>query len=103
MAMIKKRQMTNKLYGSNGGWATYRSVNHVGIGYAYDMPYHQIDPIVSPNEWNKMIAWCVSVFGPSGTPGAPGVWTPGDRWYANDAKFWFRDKKDCEWFLLRWQ
>jgi hypothetical protein len=101
--MIKKRQMTNKLYGANGGWAAYRSVNYVGIGYAYDMPYHQIDPIVSANEWNEMITWCVSIFGPSGTPGAPGVWTPGDRWYANDAKFWFRDKPDCEWFLLRFQ
>jgi hypothetical protein len=25
------------------------------------------------------------------------------RWYMNNSKFWFRDKKDLEWFLLRWQ
>jgi len=103
MAMIKKRQMTNKLYGANGGWAAMRSVNYDGTGSVYDMPYHQVTPIISGEEWNKMIAWCVSTYGPSGTPGAPGVWTPGDRWYVNNAKFWFREKPDCEWFLLRWQ
>ena len=32
-----------------------------------------------------------------------GVWTPNARWYANNAKFWFRQKKDLEWFILRWQ
>jgi hypothetical protein len=101
--MIKKRQMTNKLYGSNGGWAAMRSINYSGIAHVYDMPYHQIDPIISSGEWNNLIDWCVNTFGPSGTSGAPGVWTPGDRWYANNAKFFFRDKTDCEWFLLRWQ
>jgi hypothetical protein len=85
-----------------GGWAAMRSVNYDGTGTVYDMPYHQVTPIISNGEWNEMIAWCVNIFGPSGTPGAPGVWMPGDRWYANNAKFWFRDKADCEWFLLRW-
>ena len=28
---------------------------------------------------------------------------PGERWYANNSKFWFRNKQDLEWFLLRWQ
>jgi hypothetical protein len=102
MAMIKKKQMTNKLYGSNGGWAAMRSINYGGTAHVYGMPYHQIDPIISSFEWNEMIAWCVSIFGPSGTPGMPGVWTPGDRWYVNNAKFLFRDKVDCEWFMLRW-
>ena len=103
MVMIKKRQMTNKLYGANGGWAAKRSINYTGTKYVYDMPYHQIYPVISAEEWNETIAWCVNMFGPSGTPGAPGVWTPGDRWYANNAMFWFREKADCEWFLLRFQ
>jgi hypothetical protein len=38
-------------------------------------------------------------FGPTAHDG---VWTPDMRWYANNAKFWFRNKKDLEWFLLRW-
>jgi len=103
MAMIKKRQMTNKLYGGNGGWAAIHSVNYDGTGSVYGMPYHQVTPIVSSGEWNEMIAWCVSTYGPSGTENKPGVWTPNERWYANNAKFFFKDKKDCEWFLLRWQ
>lgn len=30
-----------------------------------------------------------------------GVWTPDQRWYANNAKFWFRNPKDRDWFVLR--
>ena len=29
--MLKKRQMTNKLYGANGGWAAIRSFQVVGV------------------------------------------------------------------------
>jgi len=43
--------------------------------------------------------WCVTTFGP--TP-VDGVWTPGGRWYANNAKFWFRDKEDMLVFVMRW-
>ena len=94
--------MTNRLYGSNGGWAAIRSINYNGTGTVYGKRYHQISPTVSSGEWNLMIAWCVETYGPSGTDENPGVWTPLERWYVNNAKFWFRDKKDCEWFMLRW-
>jgi len=94
--------MTNKLYGSNGGWAAMRSVTYDGGGNAYGLPYHQVTPIVSADEWNEMITWCVSTFGSSGTKDLPGVWSTNERWYANNAKFWFKEKADCEWFLLRW-
>lgn len=50
-------------------------------------------------EWNEMVEWCVNSYGPSPSDG---VWTPGARWYANNAKFWFREHKDLEWFVLRW-
>lgn len=50
--------------------------------------------------WQKMLEWCVGTYGP--TP-EDGVWTPSGRWYANNAKFWFREKKDLEWFMLKWQ
>jgi hypothetical protein len=52
-----------------------------------------------PN-WQNMLEWCVETYGP--TP-EDGVWTPSGRWYANNAKFWFREKKDLEWFMLKWQ
>jgi hypothetical protein len=57
---------------------------------------------VHPNNgwhWNEMMDWTVKTFGPSA---ADGVWTPDMRWYANNAKFWFRDEKDLNWFVLRW-
>ncbi len=46
-----------------------------------------------------MIEWCVEVFGPSAKMG---VWQPGSRWYANNAKFWFREEEDAIMFILRW-
>lgn len=95
--------MTNKLHRANGGWAAMRSVNYDGTGTAFGLLYHQITPTTSVIEWNEMVAWCVDTYGPSGTTDMPGAWTPYERWYANNAKFWFKDKKDCEWFLLRWQ
>lgn len=101
--MIKKKQMTNKLYGANGGWAAIREIKYDGIGHVYASPYHQVTPIVSAGEWNTMIEWCVNTYGPSGTEESPGVWSMDERWYANNAKFLFKDKKDLEWFMLRFQ
>ena len=50
--------------------------------------------------WNDMVEWCVNTYGPSPTDG---IWTPGARWYVNNSKFWFREQKDLEWFVLKWQ
>lgn len=50
-------------------------------------------------EWKELEDWCGQTFGP--TP-EDGIWTPGARWYINNSKFYFRDEKDMEWFLLRW-
>lgn len=50
-------------------------------------------------EWNDMMEWAVNTFGPTAHDG---VWTPGMRWYANNAKFWFRNEKDLTMFILRW-
>ena len=49
--------------------------------------------------WSKMVEWCVSTYGPTPTDG---VWTPNAKWYVNNSKFWFRNKKDLEWFVMRW-
>lgn len=57
---------------------------------------------VHPNNgwhWNEMMEWTVKTFGPTAHDG---VWTPNMRWYANNAKFWFRNEKDLNWFILRW-
>lgn len=50
-------------------------------------------------KWDDMMAWMTETFGPTAQDG---VWTADQRWYANNSKFWFRDKQDLEWFMLRW-
>lgn len=76
-------------------------------GTVYGTRYHSIRPnfpAYAPTwfkaEWNSMVEWCVTTFGP--TP-EDGVWTPNARWYVNNARFWFRDTADLNWFVLRWQ
>jgi hypothetical protein len=51
-------------------------------------------------DWNDMMAWCVATYGPSPDDG---VWTPGARWYANNAKFWFLNESDLALFVLKWK
>lgn len=52
------------------------------------------------NTWRDMIEWCVVTYGPANELG---VWEPNGRWYANNAKFWFRSEEDRTMFVLRWQ
>jgi hypothetical protein len=50
-----------------------------------------------------MSAWCTETFGPS----TGSIWSdkapdPSERWYENNAKFWFSEEKDLTLFILRW-
>ena len=80
-------------------------------GTVYGKRYYTVAPIWVPDrngwhndEWDQMMAWCVETFGPS----KYSIWgenptpDPMERWYANNAKFWFRDQRDRDWFTLRW-
>jgi hypothetical protein len=67
-------------------------------GQVYGARYLTVQPS-NGWHWNEMMEWMVETFGPSADDG---VWTPGMRWYANNAKFWFRNEKDLTLFLLRW-
>lgn len=78
-------------------------------GRIYGSRYYTVKPVVSwdldgdwggIDTWNEMFKWMITTFGP--TP-KDGVWTPNCRWYANNSKFWFREQKDLEWFVLKWQ
>jgi hypothetical protein len=70
----------------------------LGEGRVYGARYLTVHPSNSW-QWNEMMDWMVTTFGPSA---CDGVWTPGMRWYANNAKFWFRNEKDLNWFVLKW-
>ena len=80
------------------GWTSFT----FSEGTVYGQHYFTAQPL-SGDKWDMIMDWLVDTFGPSGTKENPGVWTPDQRWYANNARFWFKDKKDLEWFLLRWQ
>lgn len=78
-------------------------------GRVYGARYHVVHPV--PNwditgdwggvdRWNSMVEWCVNTFGP--TP-KDGVWTPGMKWYVNNARFYFREEADMALFVLRWK
>jgi hypothetical protein len=67
-------------------------------GTVYGTEYSTVHPN-NGSAWNEMMAWMIEQFGPSADNG---VWTPDQRWYANNAKFWFRDEKDLLVFVLKW-
>ncbi len=78
-------------------------------GRVFGARYYTVKPVPSwdlyqdwggVDRWNDMVAWCVETFGP--TP-KNGIWTPGSRWYVNNAKFWFRNEADQTLFVLKWQ
>lgn len=83
----------------------------IGMGYVFDFyleyntgrvfghDYLTVAPMNAEGMWNDMMVWMIATFGPTAKDG---VWTADQRWYANNAKFWFRNAKDRDWFVLRW-
>jgi hypothetical protein len=70
-----------------------------GTGKVFGQEYQTVAPMNAEGKWQGMMEWMVKTFGPTAHDG---VWTADQRWYANNAKFWFRDQKDRDWFVLRW-
>jgi hypothetical protein len=76
-------------------------------GRIHGARYYTVKPLfdwwlpggITGNNWRVLIEWCEGNFGPIAESG---VWEPNGRWYANNAKFWFRDENDRTLFLLRW-
>lgn len=78
------------------GWYGYDL--ELSEGRVYGARYLTVHP-GNGWHWNEMMDWMVTTFGPSAVDG---VWTPNMRWYANNAKFWFRKEEDLTMFILRW-
>jgi hypothetical protein len=78
------------------GWHEYKL--ELDEGRVYGARYLTVHPS-NGSAWNEMMEWMVETFGPTAHDG---VWTPGMRWYANNAKFWFRNEADQLLFVLRW-
>ena len=80
-------------------------------GTVYGKRYYTVAPVWEPSRngfynqtWHDMMEWCIQTFGPSTSKiwGENPIPEPMERWYANNAKFWFRDQRDRDWFTLRW-
>ena len=54
--------------------------------------------------WKDMEAWCIETFGEPGEiwPNQDFVWPEVPRWMQNNRKFWFRNEKDRDWFVIKW-
>ena len=74
----------------------------LGHGTVYDAQYYTVAPPMGLMPWRDMTVWCIETFGPSTGSIWGAIQDPGERWYANNAKFWFREEADRNWFLLRW-
>lgn len=64
--------------------------------------YHTVEPI--GGSWFEMESWCRQTFGEPGDmwDSNDWCWPETARWLQNNRKFWFRNKKDRDWFILRW-
>ena len=68
-------------------------------GKVFGQEYLTVAPMNAEGKWSDMMTWMVTTFGPT----TKYELRPADqRWYVNNAKFWFRNAKDRDWFVLRW-
>ncbi len=72
-------------------------------GKVYGARYYCVEPV--GGNWLEMEIWCLDTYGETSN-----IWSetkaltpePLKRWYMNNRKFWFRDEKDRDWFVIRW-
>lgn len=72
-------------------------------GKVFGARYYTIEPV--GGNWKHMEDWCKQAFGnPAEVWEAQDfMWPEVGRWYMNNRKFWFRNEKDRDWFIIRWQ
>lgn len=66
-------------------------------GTVFGEEYLTIEP--QRYNWKELEAWCTESFGLRGDMWENKV---SARWYANSGKLWFRDRRDHDWFILKW-
>ena len=69
-------------------------------GTVFGQTYYCVEPqgwIWKDFEWKDMVAWCEETM-----ERQPDTITPNLRWYVNGGQFWFRNQKDRDWFIIRW-
>lgn len=73
-------------------------------GRVFGARYHTIEPV--GGNWVEMEAWCTQTFGEPAEvwdlKDTQYIWPEMGRWYKNDRKFWFRNERDRDWFIIKW-
>jgi hypothetical protein len=96
LAKQMAKNIDTELLMTTMGW--HECKLEISEGTVYGSRYLTVHP-ENGWHWNEMMDWMVKTFGPTAHDG---VWTPNQRWYANNAKFWFRNEADRTMFILRW-
>ena len=75
----------------------------LGESTTYGSRYYTVEPV--GGKWSDMSAWCRSTFGDPADvwDNHKFMWPEAGRWYENNRKFWFRNLKDRDWFVMRWR
>lgn len=78
-----------------------------GKGTIYGARYHWVKPLGwGPygvlDSYSEMVEWNIEQFGNVKWDAGNNTPIPGQRWYSYSAKFWFREKDDFAYFVLRW-
>ncbi len=65
--------------------------------------YYTVEPI--GGSWPEMEAWCRATFGEPGDMWESNdwCWPESARWLQNNRKFWFRNERDRDWFIIKWR
>lgn len=64
--------------------------------------YYTAEPV--GGNWLNMETWAMDTYGSPGEFWSKEdfVWPECPRWFMNDRKFWFRNERDRNWFVMRW-
>jgi hypothetical protein len=78
-----------------------------GKGTIYGARYYWVKPLGwmlngDNASYSEMVQWNVEQFGNTKWDAGKETPIPGQRWYSSSARFWFKDKDDFAYFLLRW-
>ena len=72
-------------------------------GTVFGAKYFTVEPI--GGNWKDMEAWAKQSFGEPADIWEKDkfMWPECGRWYMNNRKFWFRNERDRDWFIIKWR
>lgn len=72
-------------------------------GRIHGARYYCVEPV--GGNWLDMEAWSIKTFGVPGDtwPKDDFNWPDNMRWAMNNRKFWFRNERDRDWFIIKWR